>query len=124
MKRYQPATPFDVAFKVLKVKSTSVVKGVPVKTYQDPTSKTEDPQPATFFGSFRTFGGSEATINGVFVSYQTITIDTWYRSDITNDCRIYLVETGETFELIAPPENIGMRHQYMQLRARRLGGIT
>ena len=121
---YRPAAPFDVAFKILKVKSTAVEKGVPVKTYQDPTSKTEDPQPKTFFGSFRTFGGSESVVNGVLVTYDTATIDTWWRSDITAADRIYMIQTGETYEIIATPENIGMRRQYMQLRVRRIGGTV
>lgn len=121
---YRPAAPFDVAFKILKVKTTTVTKGVPVKTYQDPTSKTEDPQPVTFFGSFRTFGGTESVVNGVLVTYDTATIDTWWRSDITAADRIYMIQTGETYEIIATPENIGMRRQYMQLKVRRIGGTV
>ena len=118
MRRYQPAAPFDVAFKILKCTGTTLDKGVPVKSY------TALKDAVTFFGSFRTFGGNEGIVNGVAVNYQTATIDTWWRSDINGSDRIYCCSTGETFELIAPPENVGMRRQYMQLKAQRIGGTV
>ena len=118
MRRYKPSAPFDTAFKILKCTGTDMSKGVPVKTYTLPSNSN------AFFGSFRTFGGSEGIVNGVAVNFQTGTIDTWWRSDITAADRIYVVQTGETFELVAPPENIGFRRQYMQLKVQRIGGIT
>lgn len=118
MRRYQPSAPFDVAFKLIKCTGTTVEKGVPVKSYKPLKDA------PTFFGSFRTFGGTEAIVNGTQVTFDTATVDTWWRSDVTAADRIYLTATGETYELIAPPENINGRRQYMQLKARRIGGTV
>ena len=115
MRRYKPQAPFDVAFKLLKPTS-SVVKGVTKKVFPNP----EDAD--LFFGSFRTFGGSENTSNDVYTVFDTGIIDTWFRPDITSDCRIYICETGETYEIINRPENIEMRHQYLQFKVQKVGG--
>lgn len=112
---FKPSMPFDVAMKIL-VPTETKVKGVVKKTFTDP-EKAE-----VFFGSFRTFGGTENTSNGVYTVFDTATIDTWYRPDITSDCRIYICETGEIYDVITPPENIGMRHQWMQFKIEKVGG--
>jgi hypothetical protein len=75
-----------------------------------------------FFGSLKTYGGTENFSNDVFTVYDTATIDTWYDPSITSDCRIYLCETGEIWDVISRPENIDMRHQYMQLKVQKVGG--
>lgn len=113
---YKVSNPFDVAFKLLTPVETKV-KGVVKKTFPNPESVT-----TVFFGSFRTFGGTENFSNEVYTVYDTATIDTWWNPDITADCRIYLCETGEIWDVISRPENIGMRHQYMQFKAQKVGG--
>lgn len=115
MKKYNPPTPFDVAFKLLKPTSTKA-KGVTAKSFPEPE------QGETFFGSFRTYGGNESMSNDVYTVYDTGIIDTWYRPDITSDCRVYICDTGETYEIINRPENIGMRHQYLQFKVQKVGG--
>lgn len=115
MKRFKPQIPFDVAFKLLKPTST-IVKGVTKKVFSSPENS------ETFNGSFRTYGGSENTSNDVYTVFDTGIIDTWYRPDITSDCRVYICETGETYEIINRPENIGMRHQYIQFKVQKVGG--
>lgn len=115
-RRYNPQIPFDVPMKLLKPTST-VVKGVTKKVFPDPTKVEE-----VFFGSFRTYGGTENMSNEVFTVYDTAVIDTWYRNDITSDCRVYICETGEIYDVISRPENIGMRHQYMQFKLQKHGG--
>jgi hypothetical protein len=52
----------------------------------------------------------------------TAVIDTWYNPNIKADCRIYIIETGETWEVKSEPENIEMRHQYMQFKVEKVGG--
>lgn len=113
MRRYKPQQPFNTAMKLLTPK-TEKVKGVTKKTYETP----ED----VFYGSFRTFGGSENTSNGVYTVYDTAIIDTWYRPDIQSDCRIKICETDEVYEVIGRPENIDMRNKYMQVRVEKVGG--
>lgn len=75
-----------------------------------------------FFGSFRTFGGTERDVNGLYSVENTATIDTWYRPDIKSDCEIVVAETGEVFEILGQPEDIEMRHQYLRLRVIAVKG--
>lgn len=114
-RNYKPAAPFNVAMRLL-VPTTAVVKGVTKKVYPNPE------EGILFNGSFRTFGGTESNINNVYTVVDTATIDTWYNPQIKADCRIYLCEAGMTYEIIATPENIEMRNQYLQIRCRMLGG--
>ena len=92
-------------------------KGVPTKTFPDPADVTE-----VFFGNFRTYGGTEHMSNDVYMVFDTGTIRTWYRPDITSDCRIYLCDTGETFEIVSRPEDINMRHQFLNFKVKLIGG--
>lgn len=114
-RRYKPSAPFSVPMKIL-VPTSSSVQGVLKKEYSDP----EDSE--LFFGSFRTFGGVENVQDGVYTLINTATVDTWYRPDIKADCRIYLCETGDIYEITGDPEDIEMRHQYLQIRLRKVGG--
>lgn len=116
-RRYKPAMPFNVAMRLL-VPTTTVVKGVRKQTFSEPDDS------HLFYGSFRTFGGTESNVNDVFSVVDTATIDTWFDPQITADCMIYLCETGKTYKIIASPESIDMRNQFMQIRCERVGGAT
>lgn len=109
-------TPFDVPMKLL-VPTSTVVKGVTKKVYPNPDDVTE-----VFFGSLRTYGGTENRSNDIFTVYDTAVINTWYRPDITSDCKVYICETGEIYDVISRPENIDMRHQYLQFKLQKVGG--
>jgi head-tail adaptor len=52
----------------------------------------------------------------------TATIDTWYRPDIKADCRILLCDTEQMYDIISEPEDIDMRHQFLQFKVRKVGG--
>ena len=115
-RRYNPQQPFDVPMKLLLPTST-VVKGVTKKVYPDPEDVTE-----VFFGSFRTYGGTENRSNEIFTVYDTAVVNTWYNPTITSDCKVYICETGEIYNVISRPENIDMRHQYLQFKLQKVGG--
>lgn len=115
---YSPAAPFDCAMYLL-IPTNEMVKGVRKKVFPDPTTLDDN---FRFNGSFRTFGGTENFSNDVYTIFNTATIDTWYRPDITSECRIYVCETGETYDVISNPENIDMRHQYLQFKVQKVGG--
>ena len=115
-KRFRPNSPFDVALKLLVPVETKV-KGGTKKTFPDP-SKVD----SVFFGSFKTFGGTEHFSNDVFTIYNTATIECWYNPAIKADCEIYVCETGEIYQIISEPENINMRHQFMQFKVEKVGG--
>lgn len=112
---YKPPEIYNVPMRLL-IPVTTVVQGVTKKTFPQAEAG------ALFFGSFRTFNGTESTANGVYTLINTAVIDTRYRPDIKADCRVYLPVTGQTYEIISDPENIGMRNQYLQFRVRKVGG--
>ena len=114
-RNYRPVTPFNVPMRLL-VPTTVMVKGVAKKGFSDPAESFQ------FFGSFRTFGGTETTVNDIFSVIDTATIDTWYNPSFKAGCRIYLEETGDTYEILATPENIERRNQYLQIRCRKYVG--
>lgn len=114
-RRFKPL-PFNVAMRLLKPTNT-IVKGVRKSVYP------EDPHTGTLlFGSFRTFNGSENWSNEVYTIENTGTIDTWYNPEIKSDCRIYIEDTGEEWQIISEPEDIEMRHQFMQFKVQKVGG--
>lgn len=115
MRWYKPQTPFNVAAKLL-IPTTSVVSGA---------RKTEYPEPddgIPIFVNFRTFGGTENFQNNVYTVFATGTVETWFRSDITSECRLYIVQSKETYDIISEPENIGMRNQFVQFKVQKIGG--
>jgi SPP1 family predicted phage head-tail adaptor len=118
-RNYRPSAPFNVPMKIL-VPSGVTVQGTLKKIFPDPDNVSDET--GLFFGSFRTFGGTENVQNGVYTLINTAVIDTWYRPDIKADCRIYVCETGQTYEIVSDPEDIDMRHQYLQFKVRKVGG--
>ena len=114
-RRFKPSVPFNVAMKLL-VPTSERVNGALKKDYSDPENS------ELFYGSFRTFGGVENVQDGVYTLINTATIDTWYRPDIKADCRVYICETEQVYEITGDPENINMQNQYLQFKVRKVGG--
>lgn len=75
-----------------------------------------------FFCSFKTYGGTEKTVNGVYSIEDTANIETMYRSDITGVCRIARAEDKAVFDIINEPEDINQRHQFLKFKVKRLKG--
>lgn len=115
---YKPTAPFNVAMKLLKP-VTSKVQGVNKKTFEAPELVNE-----YFFGSFRTFGGTERDVNGVYTLEDTATVDCWYDPNLKANCAVYVCDTGAIYEILGSPENIDMRNQYMRLKIRKVGGAA
>ena len=113
---YVPAAPFSVPFKLLAPIVTNV-RGARVKSYASPNDVN-----TVMFCSFRTFGGTERMENDVYTLEDTATLNTWFHPSITADCRIYICDTGKTYEIIGTPENIDMRNQYLSIKVRAIGG--
>ena len=114
-RNYKPSAPFSVAMKLL-VPVTTRVSGATKKTFTAP----EDSE--LFFGSFRTFGGTESMSDGVYTIINTAVIDTWFRPDITADCKIYLCDNEQIYDIVSDPEDIDFRHQYLQFKVKKAGG--
>lgn len=76
-----------------------------------------------FNANFKTYGGTERTVNGQLLVEDTAQIVCWYIPDIKADCRCVRVTDGAVFEILGEPENIEMRNQFLKFKVRRvLGG--
>lgn len=104
--------PFDVAMRLLTPR-TSIIKGVAYKEWDEGV---------VFNGSLRTYGGTENFSNDIYTVFDTATVDTWYDPIFKSQCRVEIIETGEVYEIISHPEDIGMRHQYCQFKMQKVGG--
>ena len=114
---YKPKTPFNVPMKLL------------IPEYITAYGSTKKVYPAFDEGidincSFRTFGGTEITSNGLLTVENTAVVETWFRPDIKSDCRLVLCETKEGFEIVGAPEDIEMRHQFLKVKLRSIGGVA
>ena len=115
MASFKLTSPLNVPLMLL-VPNYSDAYGVGQKTYPDIESG------ILIYGSFRTFGGTERDVNGLYSIENTATIDTWYRPDIQSDCRIGVPQTGEVYDILGEPENINMRNQYLRLKVIQVKG--
>lgn len=115
MADYRPALPFSTAMKLL-IPTYSTKQGVKVKTLPG----VEDG--ILFFGTFKTYGGTETTSNGVLSVEDTANIETWYTPEIKSDCVIVLADSGAKYEIVGEPENINLRNQFLKFKVRRIKG--
>lgn len=115
MSAFKPSAVFSVAMKLL-IPEYSEVLGVPTKTFPDASDGIR------FNGSFKTYGGTERDVNGLYSVEDTAYIETWYTPEIKSDCRIYVMATGAIYEIIGEPENIELRNQFMKFKVRRVKG--
>ena len=115
MARFKLSAPLTVAM-VLLVPVYAKVLGVESKTFPD----IKDGIP--FNGNFRTFGGTERDVNGIYSIEDTAIVETWYNPVIKSDCRIAIRESGAVYEIINEPENVELRNQYLKFRVRRVKG--
>lgn len=76
----------------------------------------------TIFGSFKTYGGTGKTVDGIYSITDTAVVETWYRPDITSDCIIALADTGAKYEILNEPENIERRNQFLKFKVQRIKG--
>lgn len=115
MAEYRPSLPFSTPL-LLLVPTYETKQGVKVKSY------TAIADGILFYGTFKTYGGTETTSNGVLMVEDTATIETWYRPDIDSNCRIALAANGAEYEIIGQPEDISQRHQWLTFKVRRVKG--
>ena len=114
-KAYRPYLPFTTALIVLKPTITNV-QGVRTKTLPAVTDGFQ------INASFKTYGGTETDVNGVYSIIDTADVETWYTPEITSDCVIVVATTGARYEIINEPENIEMRNQFLKFKIRRVKG--
>lgn len=115
MAMYRPSQPFSTALMLL-IPTYSTVGGVRKKIY--PTVDNG----VLFYGSFKSFGGTERDVNGVYSVEDTANIETWYRPDITSGCRIAIAGTNAIYDILGEPENLDMRNQFLKFKISRVKG--
>ena len=113
--QYRPANVFSVPLILLKP-TISNVAGVRTKVLPDLQNG------ILIYGSFKTYGGTERTVDGLYSIEDTADVETWYRPDITSDCIIALADTGTKYQIINEPENINRRNQFLRFKVQRVKG--
>ena len=115
MAAFKPSATFSVALMLLQP-TYSKVQGVTKKSFPDLE------QGLPFYGNFKTYGGTELTVNGIYSVEDTAWVETWFRPDIKSDCRIGIPSTGAIYEIIGEPENINLRNQFLKFKVRKVKG--
>lgn len=115
MQAYNPSAPFSTPL-VLLIPAYSTVGGVRKKTFPSIENG------IIFFGSFKTFGGTERDVNGIYSIEDTATIETWFFEELTSGCRVAVAGTSKVYEIIGEPENINLRNQYLRFKVSRVKG--
>lgn len=115
---YKPNLPFNVPMVLLKPEWKEI-NGVDKKIYPKKEDVAEN---LTILGSFRTFGGTETTVNGIYSVEKTANIETNYRPDILADCRIALLNSNDIYEIVGDPENIEMRNRFLKFKVKKISG--
>lgn len=115
MAQYRPSAPFDTALIVLKPTYTKVA-GVRTKVLPDLDDG------FVINAAFRSYGGTETTVDGVYSIVDTVDVETWYRPDITSDCIVVVANTGARYRIINEPENINNRNQFLKFKLERVKG--
>ena len=114
-KMYRPALPFSTPLILLKP-TTQGALGVSTKSYPSVENGEQ------IFGSFKTYGGTEKDVDGIYSIVDTAVIETWYRPDLTSDCLIVVAGTNEKYEILNTPENIDRRNQFLKFKVQRVKG--
>lgn len=115
MAEYRPKLPFNTPLYLI-IPQYKDVKGTTKKNYPEPDEE------MLIHTSFKTYGGTETTVNGVFTIIDTATVETWFRPDIKSDCRVMRAVDGAVYEIIGEPENINMRNQFIKFKVKRVKG--
>lgn len=115
MAQYRPSAPFDTALIILKP-TYKKVAGVRTKVLPDLSDGFK------INAVFRSYGGTETTVDGVYSIVDTVDVETWYRPDITSDCIVVVTNTGARYRIINEPENISNRNQFLKFKLERVKG--
>lgn len=120
MSNYRPTLDNQIPLVLLTPTYTNV-SGVNKPTYPTVQEALQN-NDNLFFGSFKTYGGTERDVNGIYSIEDTANIETWYRPDIKSNCRIARANDGAIFDIINEPEDINQRHQFLKFKVRRVKG--
>lgn len=66
-------------------------------------------------------GGTETTVNGVYSVIDTADVTTWFRPDIKSNCRLKK-ENGAVYEIKNEPENVEEQNIFLRMKVERVKG--
>lgn len=112
-KQYEANLPFDIPALHLK-RSLEKVNGINQEVF------TEADEP--FSCSAKSYGGTEKQVNGVTVIEDTWIVDTYFNPAFGKGDKIRFLDDGTEYEILASPENINRRGQYMRFKVLHIGG--
>ena len=107
-----PQAPFNVPCEH-KIRALAKVNGVNTPTFTDGNN---------FFCSAKSYGGTEKIVNNVLVVEETWQIDAYYDSAFGKGDHIVFLDDNTEYEILAAPENIERKGQYMRFKVVRIGG--
>lgn len=110
---YKPDLPYNTLLELFNISEIKTVRGVDVPEY----SKTDD-----IYCKFKTYGGTESTVNGVLSVIDTANVETWYREDIVSSSRVKL--GTKVYEVMGEPENIEQRNHIIKFKVRSVRSGT
>jgi len=110
---YKPDLPYDTPVELFNP-TYETVKGVTKKVYPE--------KGESVFCKFKTYGGTETTVNGQLTVIDTANVETWYRPDITSASLIRL--GSKKYEVMGEPEDVEQRHQILKFKVRGVKGGT
>lgn len=111
-KMFHIAPIFNVPAKLL-IPVVKKVNGVAQKTFEESD---------VIYVSARAYGGTEKVVDDKYVIEDTMSIECWYRPDITSDCNLRLLDDNSEWEILNTPENIDRRNQFLKFKIKRLKG--
>ena len=109
---YERLNHLNTKFKIIKLKPV-IIAGV--------TTSTEEII-GEFFANFQTYGGTAITVNGVITYENTGEITTYFRPDITQDCKVQCLTNNKIYDIISDPENYLMENRALIIKVRKLEG--
>lgn len=107
----KPDLPYDTPVELFNP-TYETIKGVTKKVYPE--------NGELIFCKFKTYGGTETTVNDQLAVVDTANVETWYRPDITSASLIKL--GAKKYEVIGEPEDIEQRHQFLKFKVRGVKG--
>ena len=113
MADFKPSYPYDTAVEIL-IPSYTNTKGVETKSFPDSGIRANC--------SFKTYGGKESVVNGVYSVIDTANVEMWFRPEVKAGCRIKLLSDGQMYEIVGKPENVNMRNQFLKFRVKAVEG--
>ena len=109
--------------KAIKQMRTPVMLLSPTETrkYNGVAYQGKSQEIGTIFVNWKSYGGTETTVNGVYSIEDTAQVTTRYRPDIKANCRLKLTD-GQIYEIMGEPENPDMASRYLIFKVKRVKG--